>query len=144
MSSYHPDEMLVVLGFTVEITGSGGGTDTDSAWETCTGGTLNIEVADTTPGGSTPGHKYIDELVLRGPISEPRRRIRENLNSAAKGKQDRFDLTIVEILRDGSEGRKFAYRDCFITRYAFPSLSESGTGNLYEEVAIKPIRLELA
>jgi hypothetical protein len=38
MSSYHPDEMLVVLGFTVEITGAGGGTDTDSAWETCTGG----------------------------------------------------------------------------------------------------------
>ena len=89
MSSYHPDEMLVVLGFTVEITSAGGGTDTDSAWETCTGGALNIEVADASPGSSTPGHKYIDELVLKGPISEPRRWISENLNSAAKGKQDR-------------------------------------------------------
>lgn len=144
MSSYYPDEMLVVLGFKVEITGAGSGTDVDSAWETCTGGSLNIEVADATPGGPTPGYKYVEELVFRGSISEPRRWISENLNSAARGKQGRFDLTIVEILRDGSDGRRFTYQDCFVTRYVFPSLSAGGTGNLYEEVAIKPIRLELA
>lgn len=73
-STYTPDDMLVVLGFTVEITGAGSGSDVDSAWETVSGGSLNIEVADSSVGSdqshqTTPGHKYIDTLTLRGPLT---------------------------------------------------------------------------
>jgi phage tail-like protein len=73
-STYSPDESLVVLGFTVEITGAGSGGDVDSAWETMSGGSLNIEVSESSVGTdqthtTTPGHKYVDELTLRGPMT---------------------------------------------------------------------------
>ncbi|RJP90530.1 MAG: hypothetical protein C4518_08800 [Desulfobacteraceae bacterium] len=63
--TYTPDDMLTVLGFTVTIDSAGTGSDPDSAWETCSGGALNIEVADSSMGcvndhTTTPGHKYID------------------------------------------------------------------------------------
>ena len=141
MTTQRPDEMLVLKGFRVEIQASYGTHEVDSAWETCTGGGLNIEVADPTPGVTTPGHLFVDEITLRGPISGPRRWIIDNL---ARGRSGRFDMTIVEIARDGSDARRFTYLECFLTRYVFPALSASGTGNLYEEVSIKPIRLELA
>ena len=47
-ATYHPDQMHTVLGFRIEITGAGSGGDVDSAWETCTGGSLNIEVSDVS------------------------------------------------------------------------------------------------
>ncbi|MDX9819876.1 MAG: hypothetical protein RBT16_13260, partial [Desulfococcus multivorans] len=65
--AYTPDEMLVVLGFTITIDNAGTGSDPDSAWETCSGGALNIEVADSSiasdPHHTTaPGHRYMDTL----------------------------------------------------------------------------------
>lgn len=141
MTTQNADEMLVLKGFRAEIQSSYGTPDVDSAWETCTGGGLNIEVADPTPGVTTPGHLSVDEITLRGPISGPSRWIIDNL---ARGRSGRFDMTIVEIDRNGSDARRFTYLECFLTRYVFPSLSASGTGNLYEEVSINPIRLELS
>lgn len=38
----------------------------------------------------------------------------------------------------------YAYHECIPTRYSFPSFSASDPGVLYEEITIKPIRLELA
>lgn len=141
MTSYRPDEMLVVKGFTVEITGAGGGTDVDSAWETCTGGALNIEVGDASVG--TPGHKFVDEIQLRGPMTKSRKWIAQNINDTVKGKPSRFNLTIVEGLKDGSDGRRYNYLECFVTRYVYPVLSTDGKGHLYEEVTIKPERIEM-
>lgn len=64
----------VVSGCAVQVTGGKRGTDVASAWETCSGGSLNIEVADSSTGSdqhhtTTPGHKYIDTLTLRGPLA---------------------------------------------------------------------------
>ncbi|MBM3945306.1 MAG: hypothetical protein FJ317_07465, partial [SAR202 cluster bacterium] len=78
--AYTPDEMLVVLGFSVEITGAGSGSDVDSAWETASGGSLNIEIADSSTGSdqshmTTPGHKYVDTLTLRGPLTAGRKTV---------------------------------------------------------------------
>jgi len=42
---YTPDDMLVVTGFTVEITGAGTGCDSNSAWEKVRGGSLNTTTA---------------------------------------------------------------------------------------------------
>lgn len=314
-NAYTPDEMLVVLGFTVSIDNAGTGSDPDSAWETVSGGSLNIEVADASVGTdqshqTTPGHKYVDTLTLKGPLTADRKmaklprqppggtvvsensyevlengagkfkieidgapvasanvesitmedlvideremttgadwdyrvygpgdahygsitvrsrvgkdskelyqwwldssqgkNIRKNisvialkrdgsearrynwiecfpvkyqpfvldgsskvaveeitaqctsvkfgaegerkdlvewLNSNVEGKDWKRTLTVKEILKDGSDGKTFTYLDCFPTRYVFPQFSASGTGNLYEEVSIKPIRLELS
>lgn len=310
-AAYTPDEMHVVLGFTVEITGAGSGSDADSAWETVSGGALQIEVADSSVGTdqthtTTPGHKYVDEVTLRGPLTaganngrgtdEGAYEILENgagkfrvdlgdlplrgvqgvsmedllvdvrevkggndeyrvygpgdahygsitirsrvgqdskelyqwwldtsqgknirksisvslLNRAGEdarrynflecfptsyrpfdqlpgvvseeivvscegvqfdasgarkammewiqatvedegpkanrnaGEPWKRTVTVKEILKDGSAGRAFDYYEAFPTRYVFPSLDATGTGNLYEEIAVKPIRLELS
>lgn len=66
------------------------------------------------------------------------------INDTVQGKPWKRTLTVKEILKDGSAGKTFTYLDCFPTRYVFPAFSASGTGNLYEEVTIKPIRLELS
>ena len=149
MGAYYPDEMHIVLGFTVEITGAGSGGDVDSAWETCTGGSLNIEVSDSSTGSdqfhtTTPGHKYIDTLTLRGPLTAGRQALCQWITEVVQGKDWKRTVTIKEITKDGSDGKTFTYLDCFPTRYVFPSLSAGGTGNLYEEIAIKPIRLGLS
>ncbi|MCB1185762.1 type VI secretion system tube protein Hcp [bacterium] len=54
--------------FAVEISGAGEGTDVDSAWETCSGGALNIEVSDSSTGSdqfhtTTPGHKSVQMTI---------------------------------------------------------------------------------
>lgn len=74
------DEMQITRGFRVEISGLEGGKSEDNAWEACTGGALNIEVADASVGSdqfhtSTPGHKYVDEIQLRGPMTSSRKAI---------------------------------------------------------------------
>lgn len=149
MSTYTPDDMYVVIGFTVEITGVAGGTDTDSDWETCSGGALQIEVADASTGKDqyhvqTPGHKFVDEFTLRGSMTPGRKAVCEWINAVVAGQDPRRNVTLKEIRKDGSDGKTFNYVDCFPTRYVFPQLSAEATGNLYEEVHIKPIRLELS
>ncbi len=134
------DQVLRIKGFTIEISGGGGGKMEDNAWETCTGGGLNIEEAAHT---TTPGHKYIDTLTLRGPLTAGRKWLVEALNHTALGKEWKRTVTVKEILRDGSAGRTFVYTNCFITRYVYPALSADGTGKLEEEVSLKPERLEL-
>jgi hypothetical protein len=136
-------------GFRVEIHGAGSGSDPDSAWETSTGGALQIEVADVIPRpdgthATTPGHKYVDTLTLRGPLTSGRKAMCDWINATVQGKEWKRNVTITEIMKDGSDGKSYTYLDCFPTRYVFPAFSASGTGNLYEEVTIKPIRLELA
>ena len=148
MGVYTADEMLVVLGFTITIDSAGTGSDPDSAWETCTGGALNIEVADSSVGTdqshtTTPGHKYVDTLTLRGPMTSGRLALCQWITDTVEGKPWKRKVVIKEILKDGSDGKSFTYHDCFPTRYVFPALSAAGTGNLYEEVDIKPIRLDL-
>ncbi len=315
--AYTPDEMLVVLGFRVEITGAGSGGDVDSAWETMAGGSLNIEIADASVGTdqphvTTPGHKYVEEVTLRGPLTASAkdtgngspnrgrglagvdegsyeilengagkfkidiqgaptasanvesitmedltidvremstgadwdyrvfgpgdahfgsitirsrvgnnskelyqwwldtsrgRNIRKQISVVAlrrdgaearsynflecfptryqplvldgtsrisveeitakcegvdmevdgnrkalvqwitetvQGKDWKRNVTITEITKDGSDGKSYTYIDAFPTRYVFPAFSSSGTGNLYEEISLKPIRLELS
>ncbi len=287
--TYSPDDMLVVAGFTVEITGAGSNTDANSAWETASGGSLNVEVAAGSPETDQVqvGQKYVDTLTLRRPLT-PRRSgkgsgkfrlkidgatvvrakvdsitiedlvIDERELSAGKGQNfrvygpgdahfgsitirasvmkdgselsewwqdvvegggDRKQITVIalgrndkiirqydfyrcfpesfqphtlqdlprvaleylrvrcdsldilaegagaaiaewinatvagwdwkrnvtieEITRNGADGRTFYYSDAFPTRYVFPAFSASGTGNLREEIAVKPNRLEL-
>jgi hypothetical protein len=145
------DQFIKAYGFRVEISGPAGGKNEDNAWETCTGGALMIKLTETSPGpdasaasAAPPGAKSVNELVLRGPMTDGRRAMMDWINNTVAGIDDRRTVTIVEIMKDGSDGRRFDYHDCFITKYELAPLQAAGTGNLYEEVHIKPIRLELA
>ncbi|MBM3926197.1 MAG: hypothetical protein FJ320_09505 [SAR202 cluster bacterium] len=149
MVTKKPDEMMVVKGFRIEVSGPAGGKNEDKAWETATGGALCIEIGDSSTGSDRistgePTPKSVTEIVLRGPMTKSRKWIGQNINDTVKGKFARFDLSIIEIMKDGSDGKRYNYFDCFITRYVYPVLSADGKGNLYEEVHIKPIRLDLA
>jgi hypothetical protein len=86
---------------------------------------------------TTPGHKFVEEIQLRGPLTQSRKWIAGNVAQAKPGKRTRFDITIVEIAKDGPQAKTYNYGKCFLSRYVFPVLSADGTGNLYEEVSIK-------
>lgn len=67
----------------------------------------------------------------------------EWIDATVQGQDPRRDVTIREITRDGAGGRTFEYLDAFPTRYVFPKLDAGGTDPLYEEISIRPNRLEL-
>jgi phage tail-like protein len=140
---------IKLSGFRIEIGGAGSGSDPDSAWETCSGGSLNIEIAEASVGTdqshqTTPGHKYVDTVTLRGPLTSGRKALCQWITDTVQGKDWKRNVTIKEILKDGTDGKSYTYLDCFPTRYVFPAFSASGTGNLYEELHFKPNRIELA
>jgi len=142
-----PDDIMITKGFRIEVSDSNGKNE-DNAWETATGGALEIEVAPASTGSAQfnvtpPGHTFVEELQLRGPMTKSRTWLTECLAHSLQGKATPFDMTIVELLPGNRVGREHLYQSCIVTRYVFPVLSAEGTGNLYEEVSIKPERLEI-
>jgi len=139
-----------IKGFMVTISGPDGTSEADGDWETCTGGAIVLvahEVAglpDRAAATTSPGHKYVDTLTLRGPLTAGRKALCQWIMGAAKGVDDRRTVTVREILKDGSAGKTYNYHDCFPTKYVFPSFSADSGEPLYEEVQVKPIRLELS
>lgn len=145
--------------FEIAIAGAGGGVpgagpaaaaaEVDRSWESLQGGAAVLDMPDPLAGcaadrTTTPGHKYIDTLTLRGPLTPGRRALCAWFVDTVGGGDARRSVTVREAAKDGSPARTFTFHDCFPTRYVFPTFAAGGTGNLYEEVAIKPIRLELA
>jgi len=125
----------------------------DPPFETWMGGAL-VTARSHPPGNlhyhtTTPGQKYIDTLTLRGPLTSGRKSLSAWITNTVRGKEWKRTVTIKEAYNSGSRGkiyrhmRVYRYVDSFPVRYVFPKFSASGTGNLYEEISIKPIRLEL-
>ncbi len=96
---------------------------------------------------SSPGHKSISEITLRGAMTDGRQNLCKWINDSVNGKPWKQMLTITEMLSvDGSvkDGKQYTYHECFPIRYVFPRMSVTNTtGNTMEEVSVKPIRLEL-
>jgi phage tail-like protein len=137
-----------LLGFTVEITGSGGsGTDVDSAWETCSGGSLNLEVSD---GQGRQGYLSTTPLILSGPVTSERNYLEDWLEDTVEGKgSESFrDLVLREEFGPrGGQGREYKYIDCFPTRYVFPQLAASAGASALmknETLQIRVNRIEMA
>jgi len=145
------DKFAQVRGFKVDITGATG-KEVDTAWESVSGGELIIELTETTIGSdkfqtTSPGHKSVGEITLRGAMTDQRQALCTWINDTVNGKKWFRDLTITELLSvDGGvkDGKSYTYVDCFPVGYVFPRMSVSNTtGNVMEEVRIKPIRCEL-
>lgn len=115
-------------------------TESSQSHETAPGHNSGTDQFHTT----TPGHESVAELMLRGTLTRGRQSMMQWINAALDGTPIRATVTVKKITRDGSDGKTLHYFDRFPSRYVFPSLSSSGTGDLYEEVSIKPIRMELA
>jgi len=89
----------------------------------------------------------VGEITLVGAMTDGRKALCQWINDTVNGKQWKRTLTITELLTvDGGvkDGKQYIYYDCFPMGYNFPRLSVSNTtGNVREEVRIKPIRCEL-
>jgi len=145
------DKFAQVRGFKVEISGSSG-KEVDTAWESVSGGDMVIELTETTIGDdkfrtNSPGHKTVNEITLRGAMTDGRQNLCKWINDTVNGLPWKQMVTITEMLSvDGSvkDGKQYIYHDCFPIRYVFPRMSVTNTtGNTMEEVSVKPIRLEL-
>jgi len=145
------DKFAQVKGFRVEIDGAGG-KEQDVAWEHVSGGALIIENVETTIGSDkfhthSPGHKSVGEITLRGAVTDKRSALGQWINDTVNGKPWKRTLTITELISvDGNvkDGRQYTYFDCFPVGYVFPRMSVTHTtGNVHEEVRIKPVRCEL-
>jgi hypothetical protein len=91
MPAYTPDEMHVVKGFTVELEGGPGNSDVDSAWETVSGGELNIEVADSSVGSdkfqtTSRGTNRVGVITLHGAMTDKRAALCTWINETVNGK----------------------------------------------------------
>jgi hypothetical protein len=126
------DKFAQVRGFSVEFTGAGaGGKEVDTGWETVSGGELIIETTDTTIGGdkfqtTSPGHKSVGEITLRGAMTGKRAALCTWINETVNGKPWKRTLTITELLSvDGGvkDGKQYIYFDCFPVGYVFPHIS---------------------
>jgi hypothetical protein len=117
-----------VLPFTVEITGAGSGSDVDSARETSSQGSLNINVTYSSAGTgqshtATPGHKYIDSLTLRGPLTARSNVGRVIRNEASRalwceehGRTMEADSRCEGNFEGQTAGREFEYQEAFPAR----------------------------
>ncbi len=145
------DTFAQVRGFKVEID-QAGGKEEDVNWEAVSGGELMIEMTNTTTGSDgaqtvAPGHKSVSEITLRGAMTKSRAALCQWINDTANGKEWKRTLTVTELLDVSGQqkaGKAYIYFDCFPVCYVFPRMSVSNTtGNVMEEVRIKPIRAEL-
>ena len=117
------------------------------------GGNLEIDLAEEA---KSPGHKSFGEIVLRGPLTSTRKNLFQWINETARGKDIRKNITVHLLNRQNGRDiilKTYTYNECFLTRYKAGIVSlikrESSTGPylgespITEEVAIKPIRVEL-
>jgi hypothetical protein len=132
----------------VEIAGSSG-KEVDTAWESVSGGEMIIELTETTIGRdkfstSSPGHKTINEVTLRGAMTDGRKALCEWINDTVQGKPWKRMLTITELLSvDGAvkDGKQYIGDWAYPVRYKFPVLSvDKRAGNVEEEITYRWVR----
>lgn len=139
-NSQSPRDVASLNGFIVQALGKNIPPVIEGDWESCTGGAETLELHPASFGATADTKRSITEVTLRAPMTTSRAWLAALLNEATRGIDSRI------MLRCGNEkgGRGYTYLDAFPVRYVFPRMSVTNTtGNTMEEVAIKPIRVEL-
>jgi len=122
------------------------------SFDSWSGGEPNLVLSPLFNGDrnhiGSPGHKTVNEIILRGSAHAERKNLCQWINST-------YSNTAAGVVPGGSvlqsalgragKGRTYVYHDCFPVRYVFPRLSATNTtGNVMEEVHIKPIRMDIS
>jgi hypothetical protein len=142
------DKLLEVRGFRISISGASE-TEDDVSWEDADGGQCVVETieCDEATHEHTPGKAYVSEIVMRGAMTDKRAALSQWLNDTTRSPDAPVALRTVRVtpmLRGNKDGATAVYLDCFPVGYAFPRLSVTNTtGNVQEEIRIKPVRCEL-
>jgi hypothetical protein len=129
--TYTADEMLVVLGFRVEVGGAGSGSDPDSAWETCSASRTNVDTNLEHDQTLTQINNRFPQLYAGKKIMAISDKARADL------KKWKRTVTVKSINEDGTEGQTYTYQSCFAKNYEMLVPHPIVKGNLYEDVVIK-------
>ena len=127
------DKFAQVRGFQVVIDGAGG-KEVDTAWESVSGGELIIELTETTVGSdrfqtTSPGHKSVGEITLRGAMADARAALVAWINETVNGKPWKRNVSITALLNDGTISETITYIDCTISAYRPPRLVTPDQGH---------------
>ncbi len=127
------DMILRFKGFNVEIKGvDGAPAQVDSAW-------TSVAVGEDTAGAATvrtnsPGHKTVNTITLRGPLTDKRAALCTWVNDTVSGQSPKRIVEITGINDDGSLGERFVFFECLPVRYVPPQVAPDPCGRLEEEV----------
>jgi len=131
-------------GFHSDISSPNDPLDVDNGWETAVGGVTSHEEHPMVlglrfdPTIDTHAHKTCTDLTLRGPMTDARFGVVKWFNERSA----RNVVLSVGSHRDGHV--RHVYEDAIPVGYVFPRMSVTNTtGNVMEEIRIKPIRCEL-
>ncbi len=140
--------------------GDGNGGSVTDTWDSWGGGEPALILSQIYTGSpfriEIPGHKAVEELTLSSSAWLGKKGYDAWITralagspwlSGPKGTETGYILLRFrkrpELLRTLPD-RSYTFYDCFPVRYVFPRLSVTNTtGNVMEEVSIKPIRVEL-
>lgn len=129
--------------FTVEIP-EAGRINPDDTWDLVVGGARSVEAPPLVLGRPDPAtdinaHTTCTSLDLRGPMTDGRKALVSWVNGTMAGRRDHRTMTVRT-----PQGSAYVFADAFPVSYVFPHLSVTNTtGNVMEEVRIKPVRCEL-
>ena len=113
-ASGFPDHLLRYKGFNVEIEAPDGGTDVDASWESVSGGEKFVT--------TSPGHKSVGEITLRGAMTGSREGIEAWINEIAAGKTSTRTVSITGFDEQGKPGPTYRFIDCVLSAYRPPLL----------------------
>ena len=126
--------------FAVQVFGKNMTPVLDGDWESCTGGAQTLEVHPASFGAPADTKRSCTEVTLRGPMTTSRGWLAGLLNEVAGGAASQ----VVLLCGGVKAGKQYVYLDSFPVGYVFPRMSVTNTsGNVIEEVRIKPVRCEL-
>lgn len=142
--------------FAFGIADANGMPDYDFNWDSWSGGEPAVLLTGLLSGASywtqLPGRMTVEPLVLKGHMTGNRKTLCQWVNDTLQGAKTS------SLFVDGPRGtrgptltsratgrnREFRFDNCILTRYVFPRMSVTNTtGNVLEEVHIKPIRVEM-
>jgi hypothetical protein len=142
----YPPKPPVDSWFRLEIQNPNGRVNPDDTWDLLIGGAKSHEEPpvllgkfdQSDPSLDPKPHTTTTNLVLRGAMTDSRKSLTTWLNDTVAGKSWQRNLIVT------SKAGVYIYTEAFPVRYVFPRMSVTNTvGNTMEEVAIKPIRVEL-
>ena len=147
-----PNKPPAAATFRLDLAGADGTGSGDYSWELANGGAASHEDPPLVIGKFDPASPAIDlkprrtvsALTLRGAMTAERKQLMTWLNDVVQGRDWRRQVAVSPLGQDGNPSRHYIYADVFPVRYVFPRMSVTNTtGNVMEEVALKPIRVEL-
>ncbi|MEK6623870.1 MAG: hypothetical protein AABY86_02815, partial [Bdellovibrionota bacterium] len=141
--SYPEEEKNIALGAKINILKKG--SEPDNAWETCVPGAYRIlpEVGDEVVVAHRRAVREQSEANMARRTFAGKKLFWMTHFVRPDLKKWKRIVTVVDIDKNGQEDKSVSYEQCFPEEFQFPAFLSAPTGNVMEEVVIKPMRNEI-